>query len=114
MENACFIERSQKAKLNVLVQAVTDLTLLLAMIIGVLRLKSDSSIWRMLYRHVCYVCSIARHDLLPKHIISAGSGLDCTSYRWNVPASGASPPSHHVDPILIEKYIDHPYPKFKW
>ena len=64
MENACFVEDSQKAKLNVLVSTVTDLILLLAMIFGVLRLKADTSIWRMLYRHVCFLCAIACHDLL--------------------------------------------------
>ncbi|KAI9454250.1 hypothetical protein BJY52DRAFT_1189075 [Lactarius psammicola] len=46
LQNTCFIVDSQKAKLNVLVSAVTDLILLFAMIIGVIRLESDSSIWR--------------------------------------------------------------------
>ena len=72
------------------VQAVTDLILLLVMIIGVIRVKSDSSIWRMLYRHVCYLCAIAHHDLFPEHVIYAGNGLDYTSHRWTVSASGAS------------------------
>ncbi|KAI0298461.1 hypothetical protein B0F90DRAFT_1818672 [Multifurca ochricompacta] len=51
LAGSCLILGSQKAKINVLVSAVTDLILLFAMIIGVMRLKSDSSIWRMLYRH---------------------------------------------------------------
>jgi len=51
LENACFVEDSQSAKINLLVSTVTDLILLVSMIIGVLRIKTDSSIWRMLYRH---------------------------------------------------------------
>ncbi|KAI0270471.1 hypothetical protein BC834DRAFT_861584 [Gloeopeniophorella convolvens] len=50
-ENACFIVNSQKSRLNVLISAVTDLILLFFMIIGVMRVKSNASIWWMLYRH---------------------------------------------------------------
>ncbi|KAI9429017.1 hypothetical protein H4582DRAFT_1089530 [Lactarius indigo] len=65
LQNACFVAESQKAKLNVLVSTATDLILLLAMIIGVLRLESDSSIWRMLYRHGIVWIVLATVGLVP-------------------------------------------------
>ncbi|KAF8259722.1 hypothetical protein EI94DRAFT_1750788 [Lactarius quietus] len=68
LENACFIEDTQKAKYNVLVSAVTDLILLLSMIIGVLRLESDTSIWRMLYRHGMVWIVLATIGLFPPAI----------------------------------------------
>jgi hypothetical protein len=64
-ENACLIIDSQKAKLNVLVSTVTDLILLLVMIVGVIRLESDSSIWRMLYRHGMVWILVATIGLVP-------------------------------------------------
>ncbi|KAH9018566.1 hypothetical protein EDB85DRAFT_1897111 [Lactarius pseudohatsudake] len=68
LQNACFVANSQKAKLNVLVSTITDLVLLLAMIIGVLRLESDSSIWRMLYRHGIVWIVLATIGLVPPTI----------------------------------------------
>jgi len=68
LQNACFVEESQKAKLNVLVSTVTDFILLLAMIIGVLRLKADTSIWRMLYRHGLVWIVLATVGLVPPTI----------------------------------------------
>ncbi|KAI9432740.1 hypothetical protein H4582DRAFT_1089595 [Lactarius indigo] len=68
LENACFVADSQKAKLNVLMSTVTDLILLFAMIIGVLRLESDSSTWRMLYRHGIVWIFLATVGLVPPTI----------------------------------------------
>ncbi|KAH8978879.1 hypothetical protein EDB86DRAFT_849884 [Lactarius hatsudake] len=68
LANACFVEDSQKAKLNVLMSTVTDLILLFAMIIGVLRLQSDSSTWRMLYRHGIVWIFLATVGLVPPTI----------------------------------------------
>ncbi|KAH8978880.1 hypothetical protein EDB86DRAFT_3089888 [Lactarius hatsudake] len=68
LQNACFVVDSQKSKLNVLVSTITDLVLLLAMIIGVLRLESDSSIWRMLYRHGIVWIVLATIGLVPPTI----------------------------------------------
>jgi hypothetical protein len=96
--NACFVEGTQKAKLNVIVSATTDLILLIAMILGVMRIKSDSSIWRLLYVHVCLLYAIAGYD--PEHIIYAGYGLDRTSHSRTDSADGASPPS----PITVNPY----------
>ena len=76
--------------MNVLVCAVTDIILLLAMIIGVIRLESDSSIWRMLYRHVCHPCAMAHCDIFPEHIFCAGYGLDCTGHHRTSSANGES------------------------
>ncbi|KAH9061925.1 hypothetical protein EDB87DRAFT_1830722 [Lactarius vividus] len=68
LQNACFVVNSQKSKLNVLVSTITDLVLLFAMIIGVLRLESDSSIWRMLYRHGIVWIVLATIGLVPPTI----------------------------------------------
>ncbi|KAI9454252.1 hypothetical protein BJY52DRAFT_767098 [Lactarius psammicola] len=68
LQNVCFIVDSQKAKLNVLVSTLTDLILLFTMIIGVLRLESDSSIWRMLYRHGLVWIILATVGLVPPTI----------------------------------------------
>lgn len=49
-----------------LVSAVTDLILLITMLVGVLRLESGSSMWRMLYRHVR---GFTRRDVFSELII---------------------------------------------
>jgi hypothetical protein len=67
-ENACFVEDSQKAKINVLASAVTDLILLLTMLVGVLRLESGSSMWRMLYRQGVVWILLATVGLIPPTI----------------------------------------------
>lgn len=88
--NACFVDGTQKAKLNVIVSATTDLILLIAMIVGVMRIKSDSSIWRLLYVHVCLLLyAMVGYD--PEHIIYAGHDLDRTSHSRTDSANGASP-----------------------
>ncbi|KAH9177944.1 hypothetical protein EDB89DRAFT_1294415 [Lactarius sanguifluus] len=68
LANACFVVDSHKARLNVLMSTVTDLILLFAMIIGVLRLQSDSSTWRMLYRHGIVWILLATVGLVPPTI----------------------------------------------
>ncbi|KAN0141814.1 hypothetical protein V8E53_000276 [Lactarius tabidus] len=67
-ENACFVEDSQKAKANVLASVVTDLILLLTMLVGVLRLESGSSMWRMLYRQGVVWILLATVGLIPPTI----------------------------------------------
>ncbi|KAI9454251.1 hypothetical protein BJY52DRAFT_766472 [Lactarius psammicola] len=68
LQNVCFVVDSQKTKLNVLVSTVTDLILLFTMIVGVLRLESDSSTWRMLYRHGLVWILLATVGLVPPTI----------------------------------------------
>jgi len=67
-QGACFTEDSQKAKVNVLVSATTDLILLLTMLVGVLRLESGSSMWRMLYRQGVAWILLATVGLIPPTI----------------------------------------------
>jgi hypothetical protein len=85
------------------------------MIVGVIRLESDSSIWRMLYRHVGHLCAIAHRDFFPEHIFYAGYGLDFSSHNRTGSANGASPPSPiTLSHTHIEIYLGIPLPKFKW
>jgi len=66
--NVCLVEGTQKAKLNVIVSATTNLILLIAMIFGVMRIKSDSSIWRLLYVHGMVWIVLATVGLIPPTI----------------------------------------------
>jgi hypothetical protein len=60
------------------------------MLLGVLRLESGSSMWRMLYRQVCGQSRI--YDVFPEHIIYVGRRLDFISHSRIDSPNGASPP----------------------
>ncbi|KAH9018565.1 hypothetical protein EDB85DRAFT_610512 [Lactarius pseudohatsudake] len=87
LANACFVADSQKAKLNVLMSTVTDLILLFAMIIGVLRLQSDSSTWRMLYRHGIVWILLATVGLVPPTIFLFLNLNEPMNIMFQTPAS---------------------------